>query len=159
MQSYARMHTSPGRTREKSRIEPLIKSSKARSAAPQKQWVVHPPHPDAAELAKSLKVSPLLAQVLINRGIADVRTGSVFLRPKLNELISPELMPGVKPAVSRIKKAVKAGERITIYGDYDVDGITGAAILWQLLTLLGADVNYYVPHRIDEGYGLHEEAV
>ncbi|MDD5064070.1 MAG: single-stranded-DNA-specific exonuclease RecJ [Phycisphaerae bacterium] len=153
------MHTSPGRTREKSRIETLIKSSKARSAAPQKQWVIHPPHPDAGELAKSLKVSPLLAQVLLNRGITDVHTGSVFLRPKLNELISPELMPGVKPAVERIKKAVKARERITIYGDYDVDGITGAAILWQVLTLLNADVNFYIPHRIDEGYGLNEEAV
>lgn len=159
MQSHARMHTSPGRTREKSRIEPLIKSNKARSAAPQKQWVIHPPHPDAGELAKSLKVSPLLAQVLLNRGITDVHTGSVFLRPKLNELISPDLMPGVKTAVARIKKAVKNRERITIYGDYDVDGITGAAILWQILTLLGADVNFYIPHRIDEGYGLNEEAV
>jgi single-stranded-DNA-specific exonuclease len=153
------MHTSPGRTREKSRIEPLIKSGKARSAAPQKQWVIHPPHPDAGELAKSLKVSPLMAQVLLNRGITDVHTGSVFLRPKLNELISPELMPGVKTAVARIKKAVKDRERITIYGDYDVDGITGAAILWQILTLLNADVNFYIPHRIDEGYGLNEEAV
>jgi single-stranded-DNA-specific exonuclease len=153
------MQTNRSRTCKTSQIEPLIKSSKARSAAPQKQWVIRPPHPDADELAKSLKVSPLLAQVLINRGITDVHTGSVFLRPKLNELISPELMPGVKPAVSRIKKAFKGRERITIYGDYDVDGITGAAILWQILTLLGADVNYYVPHRIDEGYGLNEEAV
>lgn len=159
MQSHARMHTSRGRTCEAPQIEPLTKSSKARSASLKKQWVIHPPHPDAEEFAKSLKVSPLLAQVLINRGITDARTGSVFLRPKLNELISPELMPGAKPAVGRVKKAVKDRERITIYGDYDVDGITGAAILWQLLTLLGADVNYYVPHRIDEGYGLNEEAV
>jgi single-stranded-DNA-specific exonuclease len=132
---------------------------KARAEAPKKQWVIQPPHQYAGELAKSLKCSPLLAQVLINRGITDIRTGSGFLRPKLNELISPELMPGVESAVSRIKKAVKAREKITIYGDYDVDGITGAAILWQILTLLGADVNYYIPHRIDEGYGLNEEAV
>jgi single-stranded-DNA-specific exonuclease len=100
-----------------------------------------------------------LAQVLINRGITDVRTASVFLKPKLTDLVKPELMPGVKSAVSRIKNAVKGREKITIYGDYDVDGITGAAILWQLLTILGADVNFYVPHRIDEGYGLNEEAV
>jgi single-stranded-DNA-specific exonuclease len=159
MQSYARMQKSRGRTCETSQIETLIKSNKARSANQKKQWVIQPPHPDADEFAKSLKVSPLLAQVLLNRGITDVRAGSVFLRPKLNELISPDLMPGVKPAVSRIKKAVKGGERITIYGDYDVDGITGAAILWQLLTLLGADVNFYIPHRVDEGYGLNEEAV
>jgi len=127
--------------------------------APKKQWVIQPLHPKAGEFAKSLKVSPLLAQVLINRGITDAHTGAVFLRPKLNELISPELMPGVKPAVSRIKQAIKGRERITIYGDYDVDGITGAAILWQILKLLGADVNYYIPHRIDEGYGLNEEAI
>jgi single-stranded-DNA-specific exonuclease len=139
-------------------MEPFLKSNQ-RLGTPKKQWVIQPPHPDASEFAKSLKVSPLLAQVLINRGITDVRTGSVFLRPKLNELISPELMPGVKPAVGRIKKAVKAREKITIYGDYDVDGIIGAAILWQILTLFGADVNYYIPHRIDEGYGLNEEAV
>ncbi len=159
MQSYARMQISPRRTRETSRVETLIKNGKARSAATQKQWVIHPPHPDADELAKSLKVSPLLAQVLINRGITDAGTGSVFLKPKLTNLISPELMPGVEPAVERIKKAVKNRERITIYGDYDVDGITGAAILWQVLTLLNADVNFYIPHRIDEGYGLNEEAV
>ena len=127
--------------------------------APKKQWVIQPPHPNAGEFAKSLKVSPLLAQVLINRGITDAHTGAIFLRPKLNELIGPELMPGVKPAVGRIKQAIKGREKITIYGDYDVDGITGAAILWQILTLLGADVNYYIPHRIDEGYGLNEEAV
>lgn len=159
MQPYARMQTSRGRTCKTPQIEHFIKSSKACSAAHKKHWVIQPPHPDADEFAKSLKISPILAQVLINRGITDAHTGSVFLRPKLNELISPELMPGVKPAVGRIKEAFKAGERITIYGDYDVDGITGAAILWQILTLLGADVNYYVPHRIDEGYGLNEEAV
>jgi single-stranded-DNA-specific exonuclease len=153
------MQTSRGRTCEKSQIETLIKSSKVHSAAQKKHWVIQPPHPDAEDFAKSLKVSPLLAQVLLNRGITDVHTGSVFLRPKLNELISPELMPGVEAAVSRIKKAVKSREKITIYGDYDVDGITGAAILWQVLTLLGADVNFYIPHRIDEGYGLNEEAV
>ncbi len=159
MHPYARTLTKASRSRETLRKASFLKSNKTRSAAPKKQWVIKPPHPDADELAKSLKVSTLLAQVLINRGVTDVQTGSVFLRPKLTELINPELMPGVKLAVDRIKKALNAGEKITIYGDYDVDGITGAAILWQLLTLLGADVNYYVPHRIDEGYGLNEEAV
>jgi single-stranded-DNA-specific exonuclease len=121
--------------------------------------VIAPPDPQAAHFAKSLKVSPLLAQVLINRGITDVDTGSIFLRPKLTELISPELMPGVKPAVERTKQAIKNKEKITIYGDYDVDGITGVAILWQLLKLLNANVDYYIPHRVDEGYGLNEDAV
>ncbi|MHC4483066.1 MAG: single-stranded-DNA-specific exonuclease RecJ, partial [Planctomycetota bacterium] len=68
-------------------------------------------------------------------------------------------MPGVETAVRRLKQAIRNKEKITVYGDYDVDGITGVSILWQILTLLGADADYYIPHRIDEGYGLNEEAV
>jgi len=124
-----------------------------------KRWVIQPMDSRSTQLAKSLKVSPLLAQVLINRGVTDVQAGSVFLRPKLTQLISPQLMPGIEPAVQRIKYAIRAKEKITIYGDYDVDGITGVAILWQILKLLGADVDYYIPHRIEEGYGLNAEAV
>ena len=125
----------------------------------EKQWLIRPDDPKAAQLARSLKVSPLLAQVLINRGVTDAKTASVFLSPKLTELVPAELMPGIAPAVARIKRAITGKEKITVYGDYDVDGITGVAILWQLLTLLGADVDYYIPHRIDEGYGLNKEAV
>jgi len=125
----------------------------------EKQWVIRPADGRSAQLAKSLKVSPLLAQVLINRGITDARAGSVFLSPKLTELIRPELMPGIKAAAARIKEAVKDKEKISLYGDYDVDGITGVAILWQILTLLGANVDYYIPHRVDEGYGLNKEAI
>jgi len=124
-----------------------------------KQWVIQPPDIRSTELAKSLKVSPLLAQVLINRGITDTMAASVFLRPKLTELIDPSQMPGIEPAVHRLKQAITNKEKITLYGDYDVDGITGVAILWQVLTLLGADVDYYIPHRIDEGYGLNAEAI
>jgi single-stranded-DNA-specific exonuclease len=100
-----------------------------------------------------------LAQLLINRGVADAQSGSAFLRPRLTDLISPELLPGVKSAAKRIQLAVTQKEKITLYGDYDVDGITGVAILWQILTLLGANVDYYIPHRIDEGYGLKTDAV
>jgi len=124
-----------------------------------RQWVIEPPDERCEPLAKSLKVSPLLAQVLINRGITGSKEASVFLSPKLNELIDPSRMPGIEPAVQRIKQAITSGEKITVYGDYDVDGITGVAILWQVLTILGADVDYYIPHRIDEGYGLNTEAI
>ena len=152
------------RTQTKRLPEPLLtpeyrERSRTRRPAQKKQWVIAPPDPQAAHLAKSLKVSPLLAQVLINRRVTDVDTGSTFLRPKLTDLISPELMPGAKPAVERIKQAIKNKEKITIYGDYDVDGITGVAILWQLLTLLNANVDYYIPHRVDEGYGLNKDAI
>ena len=124
-----------------------------------KHWVIQPPDGRSAELAKSLKVSPLLAQVLINRGITDTSAASVFLRPKLTDLIDPGEMPGIGPAVQRLKQAITNEEKITLYGDYDVDGITGVAILWQVLRLLGANVDYYIPHRVDEGYGLNLQAV
>jgi len=159
MQPSARMQID--QERDKTRLTPIERQPKLDSYC-KKQWVIRPPHPpgaDSAELAKSLKVSPLLAQVLINRGITDAQTASVFLRPKLTQLIDPAQMPGIKPAVQRLKQAITNKEKITVYGDYDVDGITGVAILWQVLTLLGADVDYYIPHRIDEGYGLNAEAI
>jgi single-stranded-DNA-specific exonuclease len=124
-----------------------------------KQWIIQTPHDHSAQLAKSLKISQLLAQVLINRGITDTTTGSTFLRPKLTKLIPPEQMPGIQNAVKRIADAVKNKQKITLYGDYDVDGITGVATLWQILTMLNANVDYYIPHRIDEGYGLNEDAI
>jgi single-stranded-DNA-specific exonuclease len=158
MQLYAGMQTEIGGRSSKTRLTPVGRESKLDSYC-KKQWVVRPPDESSAELAKSLKVSPLLAQVLINRGIDDPQSASVFLRPKLTNLIDPDRMPGIAPAVSRLKHAITNKEKITVYGDYDVDGITGVAILWQVLKLLGADVDYYIPHRIDEGYGLNTEAI
>jgi single-stranded-DNA-specific exonuclease len=147
------------RTQNKSSAsEPLHRNNRRANSA-DKTWVISPADPRADQLAKSLKVSPLLAQLLINRGVTDPQSGSAFLRPKLTDLISPELLPGVRDAAQRIKQAVTQKQKITIYGDYDVDGITGVAILWQILTLLGANVDYYIPHRIDEGYGLKVDAV
>ena len=124
-----------------------------------KQWVITPPDDRAEQLAKSLRVSPLPAQVLINRQIYDADAAGSFLKSKLTDLIVPEQMPGVEKAVERIKSAILNNEKITIYGDYDVDGITAISILWQILMLLEADVDYYIPHRVDEGYGLNENAV
>jgi single-stranded-DNA-specific exonuclease len=139
--------------------ESLTRRRADNSRIANREWVIQPPDHRAAKLAKSLRVSPLLAQVLINRGVTDARAGAIFLRPKLTELIQPEQMPGVETAVQRLKQAVRNKEKITVYGDYDVDGITGVSILWQILTLLGADADYYIPHRVDEGYGLNDEAI
>lgn len=144
MQSYAGMQTA------------MLK--KHRTAC-RKQWIISAAGKNAPRLAKSLKISNLLAQILINRGITDTQQGLDFLRPKLTSLIEPEKMPGIESALPIISQAVNKKQKITIYGDYDVDGITGVAILFQLLTLLGADVDYYIPHRIDEGYGLNADAV
>lgn len=152
MRTYARTQTNS------QTVEHLHKARKHKAAG-EKIWVVTPPDSRSSQLAKSLNVSPLVAQLLINRGVTDAQSGSAFLRPKLSDLISPELLPGVIPAAQRIRQALLQKQKITIYGDYDVDGITGVAILWQILTLLGASVDYYIPHRIDEGYGLNSEAV
>ena len=124
-----------------------------------KRWVVSPQSPAAAGIARALRISPLLAQVLVNRGLGDSAACSSFLNPRLSDLLRPDLLPGAPEAADRIIAAVHNREKITIYGDYDVDGITGVAILWQLLTRLGADVDYYIPHRVEEGYGLNEEAL
>ena len=124
-----------------------------------KIWNIRPPSGDGGQLARLLKISPITAQVLINRQITDAEQARAFLSPKLTELIEPDKMPGIAPAVERIKRALADSERFAIYGDYDVDGITGVAILWHLLTILGGQVEYYIPHRIDEGYGLNAGAI
>ncbi|MFH1613605.1 MAG: single-stranded-DNA-specific exonuclease RecJ [Planctomycetota bacterium] len=124
-----------------------------------KQWVVYPADKRADELGRRLGVSPVVAQVLINRQVETVEAGNSFINPKLSDLIAPERMAGTGAAIERIVKAVEADEKITIYGDYDVDGITGTAILWHMLKMLGGRVDYYIPHRIEEGYGLNAEAI
>ena len=124
-----------------------------------KVWQVQPVNGQAAALAQTLKVSPLIAQVLINRQLHEPDNARSFLSPKLTDLIEPEAMSGIPQAAEHIQRAVEAGQKISIYGDYDVDGITSAAILWHLLKMLGAQVDYYIPHRIDEGYGLNADAV
>ena len=156
MQSSARTQTDTEYGRQQ--LTPLRSQSKIESFC-KKQWSIHPSDDRSEELAKTLKISPVLAQVLINRGITDPQNAAAFLRPKLTQLIEPEQMPGIESAVKRLKHAIKNKEKITIYGDYDVDGITGVSILWQAMTLLGANVDYYIPHRIDEGYGLNQEAI
>ncbi|MDD5011752.1 MAG: single-stranded-DNA-specific exonuclease RecJ [Phycisphaerae bacterium] len=124
-----------------------------------KQWHFLPADPIAGRLVDALKIPPIVAQVLVNRKIETPEQAKSFLNPKLNDLIEPELMPGIIPAVDRIEKAVKEKQKITIYGDYDVDGITAVSILLGLFRLLGAEVDYYIPHRVDEGYGLNIEAI
>ena len=124
-----------------------------------KVWQVQPESAGAATLAAALKVSALTAQILINRDLREADTARSFLSPKLTDLIEPEKMHGIPAAAERIRAAIESGKKISIYGDYDVDGITSTAILWHLLKILGAQVDYYIPHRVDEGYGLNADAV
>jgi single-stranded-DNA-specific exonuclease len=124
-----------------------------------KRWNLATPNPDTAILAQRLKTSPLIAQVLLNRGISDPGDCENFLRPTLRCLYDPALIPNLTLAAERIAKAIRDQEKIVVYGDYDVDGITATAILWHAIRQLGGVVEYYIPHRIEEGYGLNSEAV
>ena len=120
-----------------------------------------PPYDEAVvqRLAGDLKKPVLIAQVLAARGFENGDQANEFLSARLVDLHEPELLPGVVAATDRIVAAVEAGRRITIYGDYDVDGVTSTSILWHCLNLLGATVDYYIPHRLDEGYGLNSDAI
>jgi single-stranded-DNA-specific exonuclease len=120
------------------------------------------PHdaPVIDELASSLRTERIVAQLLYNRGVASADAARRFLDASLSGLHSPELLPGVADAADRIYRAVKEARKICIYGDYDVDGITGTTLLVQCLRLLGAtNVEFYVPHRLEEGYGLNADAL
>jgi single-stranded-DNA-specific exonuclease len=124
-----------------------------------KEWIIAPGWPGRQEAAARIGTSSLIAQLLHNRGIDDPVAAKRFLNPRLQDLYPPERMPGAVQAAQILADAVRDRQRIVIYGDYDVDGITGTAILWHTLTKLGADVDFYVPHRLEEGYGLNADAV
>ena len=124
-----------------------------------KVWRVRPAWERCGELARGLRAPELAGQLLYNRGVCTVEAGRSFLQPNLNDLADPWQLPGMKAAVDRIHRAVERGEQIVIYGDYDVDGITSVAILWQCFRLAGVEVGFYVPHRLEEGYGLNIESI
>ena len=100
-----------------------------RKGALGKKWALPPPWEGAQRLARQLKVSPILAQCLHNRGLREADQARSFLRPRLTDLAVPEELPGAVEAADRLAGAVQRGGRIVIYGDYDVDGISGTAIL------------------------------
>jgi single-stranded-DNA-specific exonuclease len=119
------------------------------------------PHDGAAvaKLAAGLDVAPVVAQLLLNRGLTAPEPARRFLDAPLAGLHPPELLPGVAAAADRIVAAVRDGRRVCVYGDYDVDGVTGSSILLTGLRLLGGKPELYVPHRLEEGYGLNCEAL
>jgi len=123
------------------------------------RWNVFEPHPQAEELAERLRTSRLIAQVLLNRGMVETADCMAFMRPSLKALHDPALIPGLTKAAERIAKAIRDKEKIVIYGDYDVDGITATTILWHAIRILGGQSEFYIPHRIEEGYGLNSEAI
>ncbi len=124
------------------------------------RWSVAPPQPLlAGQLAHQLSIPPLLAQCLLNRNLPDPATATGFLEPRLKHLRDPFLLPNMAAAVERLLLARERHEPLVIFGDYDVDGVTSTALLLLALRDLGCTVDYYLPHRMDEGYGLSQDAV
>ena len=125
-----------------------------------KRWIVREQDSQrAASLARVLDVSPVVASLLIARGCAEEIPARAFLHPSYDQLHDPYLMLGMREAVSRLLRAIDQAEPILVYGDYDVDGTTGTAVLLRGLTMLGARAGYHVPHRFTEGYGIQQPAL
>ncbi|MBP3918464.1 MAG: DHH family phosphoesterase [Clostridia bacterium] len=130
------------------------------SSAQQKQWnIEEQKSEDVEQLCHALEINPLLAKVLCNRGYTDPSEAGAFLRKETGVFHDPFLLHDMEKAVVRIERAMEAHEKITIYGDYDADGVTATSILYLYLAECGADVHFYIPGRFDEGYGLNMAAI
>jgi single-stranded-DNA-specific exonuclease len=127
------------------------------------RWRSAPHDPERiAALGREARISPLLAQLLINRGIGDADAATRFLEARMSSLHDPESLSGVVQAAERIVDAARNRRKIIIYGDYDVDGVCGVSVLWACLKLAGVEADaleFHIPHRIDEGYGLNAETI
>ena len=123
-------------------------------------WSLAPTQPLlAGRLASSFKISPLLAQCLLNRGLSERAALENFLQPRLKNLADPFLLPDMEKAVDRLFRAREQNETVVIFGDYDVDGVTATALLVEVLRPLGWRVEFYLPNRMEEGYGLSADGV
>ena len=124
-----------------------------------KRWIEASHTAEALELARTLDLHPQVASLLWQRGFRDAEQIRAFLDPRLQSLSDPFQLIDLRRAAERILQAVSARERIVIFGDYDVDGITSSALLWRVLRKLGACVETFLPLRMEEGYGLSQEGV
>jgi single-stranded-DNA-specific exonuclease len=124
------------------------------------QWHIHQPDQTIVDLlCDRLKCHPVIAALLVNRGFQTVEGAQAFLAPTFSTLQSPFAIKDMNVAVRRIYRAITDNEKILVFGDYDVDGVTATAILMDFLRYAGADVSYHIPHRIKEGYGLHPQHI
>ena len=125
------------------------------------RWAILPN--DAASerrLASELGIPPLVARVLVSRGLGDVARAREFLSPSIErDWADPLCIPGMAGAVARVERALDAHETIAVFGDFDVDGMTSTCLLTLALRRMGADVHPFIPHRFGEGYGLSREAL
>jgi single-stranded-DNA-specific exonuclease len=122
-------------------------------------WMVSPARPEADMLAAELGIPAAIAQVLVNRKILTAEAARIFLYGNLEGLHDPYLMKDMAKAVNRIQQAIAGREKILIFGDYDVDGVLSVVMLFKALTSLGAEVEYFIPERLKDGYGIKEHHV
>lgn len=129
----------------------------------QLKWNYEPPTSEqqqaANELGEKLNISPILALLLIRRGITTESAAKRFFRPQLADLINPFLMKDMDLAVDRLNDAMGRKERILVYGDYDVDGCTAVALVYKFLRQYYSNIDYYIPDRYDEGYGVSKKGI
>ncbi len=124
-----------------------------------KRWFIKDPDRAMLDiLVRELKISPIIARLLINRNISTPMDADIFLNGGVSNLHDPYMLKGMDRAVARIKRALSANEKILVYGDYDVDGLTSVALLASVLRSLSGDVSEYIPNRMEEGYGLNLDA-
>ena len=124
-----------------------------------KRWVHAAPTVEALELARELDLHPQVASLLWQRGYRDRDQVRAFLDPRLQSLGDPFQLTDLRRAAERILRAIAAREKMVVFGDYDVDGITSSALMWRVLRKLGGDVETFLPLRIEEGYGLSQDGV
>ena len=127
------------------------------------KWKYLPPTEEQAAVAKTLSaeldMSPVLCSLLVKRGITSVAEARSFFRPKLSHLHNPFLMKDMDIAVKRLNKALGKKERILVYGDYDVDGTTAVALVYKFLQQFSSNIDYYIPDRNEDGYGISKRGV
>ncbi|UCC95386.1 MAG: single-stranded-DNA-specific exonuclease RecJ [Candidatus Omnitrophota bacterium] len=123
-----------------------------------KLWRVHNLTVEAKKLAEKFNIYPILAQILLNRNIEEAEFNG-FLRSPLSALHAPHLLPDLDKAAARIHRAVKENERVLVFGDYDVDGITSLAVFHEFAKEFPGNFSFYIPHRIRDGYGLNADAI
>ena len=123
------------------------------------RWIIQNTDADLALMSKVLGISQITANVMANRGLRTKKTALSFLQPTLDKMHDILLMKGAAEALELIEAAIQAGTKIMVYGDYDVDGIMSTVILYKTLNRAGADVDFYIPHRVEEGYGLNTAAI
>jgi single-stranded-DNA-specific exonuclease len=126
-----------------------------------KRWTMKTPGTidTVRKLSQELNIGLVLANLLVQRGVKSFHEAKQFFRPSLNDLHDPFLMKDMDKAIDRLERALGDGEKILVYGDYDVDGTTAVALVYSFLKTLNANVDYYLPDRYKEGYGISTQGI